>query len=114
MGPIAASRSTPFTYRPNWGLPSMEPPDQTGAPVFGFSATPVVPGGPPVRAVIVVPYPQTIARWESEVIPGTTLPMYDGPRVHGVGTVAWCRAAHYPLSPTEVSEFSAWLDEGEG
>ena len=64
-----------------------------------------------MRAVIVVPYPQTVARWESEVTPGTMLPMYDGLRVHGVGTVEWRRAAHYPLNEAEISEFSAWLDE---
>lgn len=26
-----------FKYRPNWGLPGKMPPDQTGAPVLGFS-----------------------------------------------------------------------------
>lgn len=111
--PIVASGSKPFLYRPNWGLPSMEPPEQTGALVLGFGADTVDPGGPPVRAVIVVPFPGTIARWEAEVGPGTSLPMYEGPRVHGTGTVVWRRPAHYPLSPAEHVEFSAWLGEAE-
>ena len=49
-------RSTPllnladrtWVYRPNWGLPSMTPPDQSGAPVFAFSRDRVAQGRVPM------------------------------------------------------------------
>lgn len=48
-----------FSYRPNWGLPGTRPPEQAGAVVFGFSKSPVL-SGDNVKAVIVVPYPETV------------------------------------------------------
>ena len=65
-----------FRYKPNWGLPGMVAPDQSGAPVLGFDQTEVVPGDT-VRVVIVPPFPGMIPEW-AKVQPGDDLPMYEG------------------------------------
>lgn len=96
------------TYRPNWGLPSMAPPGQTGAPVWRFSRTPVEPGDT-VHAVILVVYPRTEAQWRAEVLPGAVLPMYDGPRVHGHGRVLWTGATRTPVPEQDAARFARWL-----
>ena len=44
-------RDQRFNYRPNWGLPTMTLPEQTGAPVFAFSRRNIAPGET-CRAVI--------------------------------------------------------------
>jgi hypothetical protein len=111
-GRRSAIRTTPgerMAYRPNWGLPSMQQPEQTGAPVFAFNRQIIEPGSEPVRAVIVVPYPQTLAMWDAEVHPGATLPMYEGPHVVGSGTVLWRQPASLPLEPPEIAAFETWL-----
>ena len=97
-----------FTYRPNWGLAGMTPPEQTAAMVFGFSAAPVVPGQV-VRAVIVVLYPQTVQQWEEQVDIGSRLPMYEGSRVVGEGRVLWRSPAVLPLDDQKASTFDSWL-----
>jgi hypothetical protein len=63
-----------WTYRPNWGLPSMAPPEQSGAPVLAFSRDVVLPGES-VHAVIVTLFPEMVAQWDREVTPGVSLPM---------------------------------------
>src|SRR5690242_11337455 len=85
-----------FRYRPNWGLPGMTPPDQTGAPVFAFSRENIAPGES-CRAVIVAFFPVVVPRWAT-VGQGAELPMYEGPRVCGVGRVLWRSATKLPLS----------------
>lgn len=96
-----------FAYRANWGLPGVTAPGQTGAPVLAFSQEPVEPGDE-VRAVIVVPYPQTVPDWAAVEV-GDVLPMYEGSRVCGHGRIAWRRQTLLPL-PAEVQDaFMAWI-----
>lgn len=97
-----------FAFRPNWGLPAMTPPEQTGAMVFGFSKAHILPGES-VRAVIVVPYPEMVGHWDQQVDAGTLLPMYEGPRVFGEGIVEWRGPATLPLDEQRAAEFDAWL-----
>lgn len=97
-----------YRYRPNWGLPEMVPTDQTGAPVWHFSSDVVNPGDR-VKAVIVVPYPMTVDDWNLQVDIGSRLPMYEGSRVCGVGTVLWKRSVEVPLNNVDRAEFSSWL-----
>lgn len=101
-------------YRPNWGLPSMTPPEQTGAPVYAFDRVKVEPGTAEVKAVILVPYPQMMPIWAAEVGPGADLPMYEGSRAVGVGKVLWRRSAHYPPTDAEASHYDSWLAGGRG
>jgi hypothetical protein len=96
-----------FTYRPNWGLPQMTPPDQTGAPVLAFSAQHIHPGDQ-VRVVIVPPYPQMVPEWTHVAI-GDVLPMYEGPRVCGHGRVLWRRDTHLPVPEPDEQRFRAWV-----
>lgn len=69
-----------FNYRPNWGLPGMEPPDQTGAPVLGFDQEQIAPGDS-ARAVIVAFFPGMVPTW-ALVTPGERLAMYEGRDSH--------------------------------
>jgi len=96
-----------FTYRPNWGLPQMTPPDQTGAPVLAFSAQHILPGDQ-VRVVIVPPYPQMVAEW-GQVAIGDALPMYEGSRVCGHGRVLWRRDTHLPVPEPDEQRFRTWV-----
>ena len=97
-----------YQYRPNWGLPGMDPPDQTGALVLAFSRTNISPGES-VRAVIIPPFPAVMDQW-AEVQPGTRLPMYEGPNVVGVGKVLWVRECDLPLSPRDEATYRAWAE----
>ena len=99
-----------FKYRPNWVLPGMVAPDQTGAPVLGFDRTQVAPGES-VRAVIVPPFPPMIPAW-AEVKVGDDLPMYEGPNVCGHGRVLWRRTTVIPIPRHEEEAFRRWLIEG--
>ncbi|NTW38509.1 MAG: hypothetical protein HGA44_01265 [Cellulomonadaceae bacterium] len=96
-----------FAYRPNWGLPQMAPPEQTGAPVLAFSAQHIHPGDQ-VRVVIVPPYPQMLPEW-SRVVIGDVLPMYEGSRVCGHGRVLWRRDTYLPVPEPDERRFRAWV-----
>ena len=98
-----------FNYRPNWGLPGMTAPEQTGAPVFAFSREHIAPGED-ARAVIVAMFPEEVPLW-SAVPEGADLPMYEGPRVCGVGHVVWRAETQLPVSDADESRFLAWLSE---
>ena len=102
-----AGRDAKFEYRPNWGLPHMAAPEQTGAPVLAFSKGNIHPGDE-VRVVIVPPYPQMVSEW-SRVAIGDVLPMYEGPRVCGHGRVLWRRDTHLPMPDEDEERFRAWV-----
>lgn len=100
--PLAGGLEGRFQYRPNWGLPGMVPPDQTGAAVFGFSRENIAPGEM-ARAVIVPPFPGMLPEW-ARVEPGTELPMYEGARVCGYGRCgAWTPRCRYPARTRQRS-----------
>lgn len=103
-------RSAIFTYRPNWGLPGMVHPDQTGAFVFGFSRSDIAPGET-VRAVIVPPFPDIVASWEA-VAEGDTLKLYEGPDVRGSALVLWRAATTLPMTEADEDRFATWLVSG--
>jgi hypothetical protein len=111
-------RSTPllnlpdrrWTYRPNWGLPGMIPPNQSGAPVLAFSRDRVLPGES-VHAVIATLVPEMMDHWNLEVEPGVVLPMYEGLRVCGHGTVIWRTNITLPLDEREEQRLLSWLDD---
>ncbi len=88
----------------------MVPPDQSGAPVLAFSRDRVLPGER-VHAVIVTLFPQTVDQWNVEVEPGVVLPMYEGARVCGHGTVIWRTNVTLPLVEHEERRFLTWLDD---
>jgi hypothetical protein len=98
-----------FHYRPNWGLPGMIPPEQTGAPVLAFSREQIAPGEA-CRAVIVAMFPSQVPRW-AEVTVGTDLPLYEGSHVRGVGHVVWRAETKFPVPDEDESRFLAWLAE---
>lgn len=97
-----------LNYRPNWGLPGMTPPEQTAAPVFGFSRENIAPGAN-CRAVIVAMFFAAVPLW-SAVQPGTDLPMYEGTKVCGMGRVLWRKETQMPLPDPDVDRFVAWLE----
>jgi hypothetical protein len=105
-----ADREHRFNYRPNWGLPGMTPPGQTGAPVFGFSRENIAPGES-CRAVIVAFFPAELLRWAS-VGERTDLPMYEGTRVCGMGRVRWRAETELPVPPADETRFLRWLQRG--
>ncbi len=88
----------------------MTPPDQSGAPVFAFSREQVLPGDS-VHAVIATLVPEMVAQWDLEVEPGVVLPMYEGARVCGHGTVIWRTHITFPLQEREEQRFVKWLDD---
>ncbi len=96
-----------YPYRPNWGLPGMGALEQTGAPVLGFSDDEVTPGQE-THAVIRVLVPSMLPEWERATV-GTELPMYEGPRVCGRGTVLWRELATLPLAEDAEDRYRAWL-----
>ena len=98
---------TQFRYRPNWGLPGMRPPDQSGAPVLGFSRENIAPGDT-VHAVIVAAFFDRVPLWSS-VDEGCVLPMYEGPRTVGTGRVLWRRDTSWPLPDNDRDSFLTWL-----
>jgi hypothetical protein len=98
---------TQFRYRPNWGLPGMRPPDQTGAPVLGFSRENIAPGDT-VHAVIVAVFFDLVPSW-SAVEEGCVLPMYEGPRAVGTGRVLWRMETSWPLPDDDRGRFLTWL-----
>lgn len=109
--PIGGDDYPELAYRPNWGLPEMTPPEQTGAPVLCFAHTPVELGDT-VRAVIIPMYPDAVPGWSTLRI-GDALPMYEGTRVCGRGTVAWVLAADRPLSDSDREHLYEWVAGGE-
>ncbi|MHA3947177.1 hypothetical protein [Cellulomonas bogoriensis] len=102
-----AGREAMFQYCPNWGLPHMTPPDQTGARVLAFSKENIHPGDE-VRVVIVPPYPQMVGEW-TRIVVGDVLPMYEGPRVCGHGRVLWRRGTQLPVPRRDEEMFRAWV-----
>jgi hypothetical protein len=100
------------SYRPNWGLPTMVPPDQTGAPVFAMSPAQLSPGER-ARAVILPPFPEIIPRWRREVVPDVVLPMYEGMRVVGHGRVLWVAETDLVVSAPDEARVIRWLAGGE-
>jgi len=86
----------------------MTPPKQTGAPVFGFSRTNILPGDQ-CRAVIVAFLRALVPRWASVEV-AAQLPMYEGSRVCGAGLVLWRTATELPVPPADGERFLAWLD----
>ena len=108
--PLLNLPDTRWSYRPNWGLPSMIPPDQSGAPVLRFSRDRVLPGEK-VHAVIATVFPEMVDQWNVEVEPGVVLPMYEGARVCGHGTVIWRTNISLPLNESEEQRFLSWLDD---
>lgn len=100
-----------LNYRPNWGLPGMTPPEQTGAPVLGFSRENIAPGES-VKAVIVAMFSEEVPLWTS-VTEGTELPMYEGSRVCGRGRVLWRAATEWPLPEGDSAHFVNWLSEAD-
>jgi len=97
-----------FTYRPNWVLPGMTPPDQAGAPVLGFSRANLRPGDQS-HAVIVALFGYKTTQWQ-DVHPGSVLPMYEGARVVGHGTVLWTQPTVWPLPESDKARFLSWLE----
>jgi hypothetical protein len=101
-----------FTYRPNWGLPGWGDGEQTAGPVLGFSEADIQPGDA-VRAVLVPTIPDHLPGWR-KVQAGELLRMYEGPRVCGLGTVAWIEPASWPMPAGEQEQFSGWLNGESG
>jgi hypothetical protein len=87
----------------------MTPPDQTGAPVLGFSRENVAPGEI-VRVVIVPFFPAMVRQW-STVDVGTELPMYEGAMVCGLGRVLWREDTRLPIPPDDEARFIGRLGE---
>ena len=120
--PIGDSDYPPGGYRPNWGLPGMTPPQQTGGPVLCFEHIPVAPGDT-LRAVIVPMFPDDVPAWR-ELVAGDALLMYDGTRIHGRAAVAWSvDTVNCPpprgtpvmqtrLSDDDLKSFDAWAKGG--
>jgi hypothetical protein len=104
-----AGREHRLNYRPNWGLPGMTPPEQTGAPVLGFARENIAPGES-VKAVIVAMFAEEVPLW-SAVDEGTELPMYKGNRVCGHARVLWHAVTALPLPDADESRFVEWLSE---
>lgn len=88
----------------------MTPPEQSGAPVLAFSRDMTLPGES-VHAVIVTLFPERVEQWDLEVEPGLVLPMYEGTRVCGHGTVAWRTNITLPLEQQEEQRFLKWLND---
>ncbi len=108
--PIGGDIYTPLGYRPNWGLPGMTPPEQTGGPVLCFGRYPVHPGDR-VRAVIIPMFPDRVPTWAAVAV-GDVLPMYEGARVCGRGTVRWISQAQLPVSEHDHARFCEWTRGG--
>jgi|GEM_PF-7088372 len=108
--PLVDSPEQPFSYRPNWGLPTMKagPCGQAGALVYRFSS-PLVSPGESAHAVIVPPFPQMISQWRAEAKTGAVLPMYEGTRICGYGTILWVKDVQLPLTEADTRRFDHWL-----
>jgi hypothetical protein len=105
-----ADEYPPMQYRPNWGLPGMAPPEQTGAPVVCFGSYPVLPGDT-LRAVIIPMFPDRVGAW-SFVEVGDPLLMYEGSRVCGRATVRWVRRSQHPVPESDQARFCDWAGGG--
>lgn len=94
-----------FQYRPNWGLPGMTPPEQSGAMVYGFSRQDIKPGTG-CHAVIAQLVPATLA-WQ-QVREGLVLPCYEGNRAVAHGRVLW-REDVEDITDDDKDRWLAWL-----
>ncbi len=108
--PIGGDGYTPCGYRPNWGLPGMTPPAQTGGPVQCFGHHPVLLGDT-LRAVLIPMFPDEVPGWH-DLRGGEVLPMYEGSRVCGRATVLWIRAVTLPLPEPDAARFAEWARGG--
>lgn len=108
--PIGGDEYPPCGYRPNWGLPGMTPPEQTGAPVQCFGHFPVMLGDT-LRAVLIPMFPEEVPGWH-DLRGGEELPMYEGARVCGRATVVWIRAVTLPLPESDATRLAEWAKGG--
>lgn len=106
---IHLARRYRYGYRASWSLPQMHAGEQTSGYVVGLGAPRVVPGGEPVRAVILVPYPATVEVWEQTVPDGSLLPMYEGDLKVGEGRVRWRRTVTVLPDDDDLVHFVRWL-----
>lgn len=106
---IHLARRYRYGYRANWGLPSMNGSETTSGFVVGLGASRVVPGGEPVRAVIMVPDPSSLPLWDDNVADGSSLPMYEGDKVVGEGQVRWRRTVAILPDDADLVYFVRWL-----
>ena len=56
-------------------------------------------------------FPAMVDEWDREVEPGVVLPMYEGARVCGHGTVLWRASITLPLDESDEQRFLRWLDD---
>ena len=108
--PLGAAGYKPYEYRPNWRVPGMAPPNQIGAPVLHFGATPLYPGDR-TRAVI-VPFAATSLDLWRALNPGDELVLLEGPRICGQAHVAWITATTWPVLPHASESFMDWCTGG--
>lgn len=85
----------------------MQPPEQSGAPVLGFSKEDIEPGDE-VRAVIMPLFPQMLGEWK-RVRVGDVLPMYEGQRVCAHGRVLWVRQLPSGWRDEDEAAFRQWV-----
>ena len=76
--------------------------------MLAFSRDEVFPGEK-VHAVIATLVPGMVDQWNLEVEPGVVLPMYEGARVCGHGTVIWRTDIMLPLDEGNEQRFRRWL-----
>ncbi len=108
--PLGLAAYEALQYRPNWGLPGMEHPDQVGAPVLCFGTTPLLPGAR-TRAVIIPLVDLSLATWE-QVNAGEELRMYEGPKTCGFELVEWKARTLRPIPPDDHKAFETWCRGG--
>ena len=108
--PLGAVPYKRYQYRPNWTLPSMTFPDQTGAPVLCFGSLPLFPGGTS-RAVIVPLVDLSLPLW-NEVLVGDEIILCEGARDCGSATVVWIVISERPLPLEHESSFCEWAEGG--
>lgn len=88
----------PYSYRPNWGLPSMTGTDQTRAMVLSLGDVPLAPGEA-ARAVIVPFAPGSLPLWQ-KVRPGDRLERPLEAREHS--RQGGCRSGGQPLKLVDL------------
>ncbi len=59
------------------------------------------------------PFPEMIPQWRAEANPGVVLPMYEGSRVCGYGTILWVEDIRTPLTDADKVRFDTWLHSQE-
>jgi hypothetical protein len=97
-------------HRPRWGLASRRPGVRPAVPVLAFSRSASL-SAELDYAVIVPIHPEGGPRRDYEVLPGVVLPLYEGSRVCGHGTVLWRAETKLPLPDHDQRRFLAWLKD---